>query len=45
MVAGDASGGTFEKKDADPAFVGPTTAGSYKIVVNFQDGTFTVTKQ
>jgi starch-binding outer membrane protein SusE/F len=45
MVQGDANGGTFEKKDADPAFVGPSTPGSYKIVVNFQDGLFTVTKQ
>ncbi|MFN4808294.1 MAG: SusE domain-containing protein [Bacteroidota bacterium] len=45
MVAGDAAGGTFEKKDADPAFVGPTAAGNYKIVVNFQEGTFTVNKQ
>jgi hypothetical protein len=45
MVAGDATGGTFEKKDADPAFVGPTAAGNYKIVVDFQAGTFTVTKQ
>jgi hypothetical protein len=45
MVAGDATGGTFEKKDADPAFVGPAGAGNYKIVVDFQAGTFTVTKQ
>jgi hypothetical protein len=45
MVQGDATGGTFEKKDADPAFVGPSTPGLYKIVVNFQDGVFTVTKQ
>lgn len=45
MVQGDASGGTFEKKDADPAFVGPSSGGMYKIVVNFQDGVFTVTKQ
>ena len=45
MVQGDANGGTFEKKDADPAFVGPADPGNYKIVVNFQDGVFTVTKQ
>jgi hypothetical protein len=45
MIQGDANGGTFEKKDADPAFVGPSAPGSYKIVVNFQDGVFTVTKQ
>jgi hypothetical protein len=44
MVEGNANGGTFEKKDADPAFVGPT-AGKYKISVDFQTGKFTVTKQ
>ena len=44
MVEGNANGGTFEKKDADPAFVGPT-AGRYKISVDFQTGKFTVTKQ
>jgi hypothetical protein len=45
MVEGTADGGTFEKKDADPAFPGPGTAGNYKIVVDFQTGKFTVTKQ
>jgi hypothetical protein len=44
MVEGNAFGGTFEKKDADPAFVGPTS-GRYKISVDFQTGKFTVTKQ
>ncbi len=44
MVEGNANGGTFEKKDADPAFVGPA-AGKYKISVDFQTGKFTVTKQ
>jgi len=44
MVEGNANGGTFEKKDADPAFVGPV-AGKYKISVDFQTGKFTVTKQ
>jgi hypothetical protein len=44
MVEGNANGGTFEKKDADPAFVGPS-AGTYKISVDFQTGKFTVTKQ
>jgi hypothetical protein len=44
MVEGDASGGVFQKKDSDPAFVGPTVAGNYKIVVDFQAGKFTVTK-
>ena len=44
MVEGNANGGTFEKKDADPAFVGPV-AGKYKISVDFQTGKFNVTKQ
>jgi len=44
MVEGTASGGTFQKKDSDPAFPGPATAGNYKIVVDFQTGRFTVTK-
>jgi hypothetical protein len=44
MVEGNANGGTFEKKDADPAFVGPV-AGKYKISIDFQAGKFTVTKQ
>lgn len=38
-------GGDFEKKDADPAFPGPPTAGKYKITVNFLSGKFTVAKQ
>lgn len=45
MVEGTASGGTFQKKDSDPAFPGPATPGNYKIVVDFQTGKFTVTKQ
>ena len=45
MVEGTASGGTFQKKDSDPAFPGPATAGNYNIVVDFQTGRFTVTKQ
>jgi hypothetical protein len=44
MVEGDATGGVFQKKDSDPAFVGPSVAGNYKIVVDFQTGRFTVTK-
>lgn len=44
-VSGDAYAGTFEKKDADPGFDAPSVAGSYKIVVDFQAGTYTVTKQ
>ena len=45
ILVGDAFSGTFEKKDADPGFVGPTVAGNHKISVDFQAGTYTVTKQ
>lgn len=44
-VTGDAYAGTFEKKDSDPGFDAPAVAGNYKIVVDFQSGTYTVTKQ
>ena len=44
-VSGDAYSGTFEKKDSDPGFDAPAVAGKYKIVVDFQAGTYTVTKQ
>jgi hypothetical protein len=44
-LAGDAFSGTLEKKDADPGFDGPSVAGNYKISVDFQAGTYTVTKQ
>jgi hypothetical protein len=44
-VVGDAFAGTLEKKDADPGFDGPAVAGNYKISVDFQAGTYTVTKQ
>ena len=37
--------GRFRKRDADPAFIGPPTAGKYKITVNFQDGVYSVVKQ
>ncbi len=37
--------GDFEQKDADPAFNGPPTSGTYKFSFNFQVGTFTVVKQ
>jgi starch-binding outer membrane protein SusE/F len=45
FLEGNALGGTFEKKDADPAFPAPATAGSYKLTFNFQTGTFTAVKQ
>ena len=44
-LAGDAYSGTFEKKDADPGFDAPAVAGKYKLVFDFQAGTYTVTKQ
>jgi len=44
-LTGDAFAGTLEKKDADPGFDGPATPGNYKISVDFQAGTYTVTKQ
>jgi hypothetical protein len=37
--------GKFRKRDAEPGFIGPPTAGTYKITVDFQFGTFTVVKQ
>ncbi len=45
MVTGSSAGGVFEKKNSDPQFPGPSTAGTYKITVDFQLGTFTVVKQ
>ena len=45
ITGGTWEGGTFEKKDADPGFPGPATAGKYKISVNFQTGKFAVAKQ
>lgn len=44
-VTGDAYSGTFEKKDAEPGFDAPSVAGTYKIVLDFQTATYTVTKQ
>ena len=43
-VSGDALSGTFEQKDADPSFDSPTEAGAYKLVFDFQTGTYTLTK-
>lgn len=36
--------GLFEKKDSDPQFPGPPSAGTYKISVNFKTGKYTVVK-
>lgn len=45
LTGGTWDAGEFEKKDADPAFPGPPTAGTYKITVNFKTGKYTVVKQ
>ncbi|MCU0333858.1 MAG: SusE domain-containing protein [Chitinophagaceae bacterium] len=37
--------GQFRQRDAEPGFIGPPTAGKYKITVNFQSGRFNVVKQ
>ncbi|HSK13049.1 MAG TPA: SusE domain-containing protein [Phnomibacter sp.] len=44
-IDGDAFGGRFEKADAEPGFIGPSTPGNYKVSINFQTGRFTVTPQ
>jgi starch-binding outer membrane protein SusE/F len=45
LPGGTWSAGSFEKKDSDPGFPGPPTAGTYKIRVDFITGTYTVVKQ
>jgi len=42
QVSGNALSGTFEQKDADPAFSSPS-AGWYKIIFDFQAGKYTLT--
>jgi starch-binding outer membrane protein SusE/F len=44
LAGGTWQGGEFEKRDADPGFPGPPSAGTYKITVNFQLGQFNVVK-
>lgn len=44
LPGGTWSSGEFEKKDSDPGFPGPPTAGTYKITVNFRTGKYTVVK-
>lgn len=43
-VSGDAVSGTFEQKDDPQGFQSPTEAGLYKLIVDFQTGTYTLTK-
>ncbi len=38
-------GGDFEKRNADPGWNGPATAGTYKITVDFITGKYKITKQ
>jgi hypothetical protein len=45
LTGGTWDGGEFEKRDADPGFPGPPTAGIYKITVNFKTGKYTVVKK
>jgi hypothetical protein len=46
MISGGTwESGEFRKRDAEPGFNGPPTAGKYKITVDFQIGKFTVIKQ
>jgi len=45
MLQGTWESGSIRKRDADPAFPGAPTPGTYKITVDFQLGTFTVIKQ
>ncbi|XVJ67578.1 MAG: hypothetical protein HEQ40_15900 [Lacibacter sp.] len=42
-LSGDAFSGTFEKRDADPGWSSPTPAGPYKMIMDFQQGRYTVT--
>ena len=46
MIAGGTwEAGSLRKRDAEPGFIGPPTAGRYKITVDFQLGVFSVVKQ
>ncbi len=44
LTGGTWESGDFEKRDADPGFNGPPSAGTYKITVNFKTGKYTVVK-
>jgi len=43
LSGGTALGGSFELGDLNPSFPSPTPAGWYKIILDFQKGTFVVT--
>jgi hypothetical protein len=40
---GTAAAGSFIQEDADPGFPSPAAAGWYKVILDFQAGTYTVT--
>ena len=42
ISGGSATQGSFEQKDADPAFSSPATAGLYKVIFDFQTGKYSV---
>ena len=43
VSGGTATAGSFVLEDADPGFPSPTPAGWYKLIFDFQSGTYTVT--
>ncbi len=43
IAGGSATQGSFEQKDADPAFSSPATAGLYKVIFDFQTAKYSVT--
>lgn len=43
VSGGTAAAGSFVQEDADPGFPSPSTAGWYKIILDFQAGKYTVT--
>jgi hypothetical protein len=45
ITGGTWEAGSLRQRDAEPGFIGPPTAGRYKITVDFQLGLFTVVKQ
>ncbi|MEO6452505.1 MAG: SusE domain-containing protein [Ginsengibacter sp.] len=44
LAGGTWESGDFEKKNMDPGFPGPPSAGNYKITVNFQTGKYKAVK-
>jgi starch-binding outer membrane protein SusE/F len=42
LSGGTATAGSFEQRDADPAFINPSAPGWYRVTIDFQNGTFKV---